>query len=483
MITAPETVGLKLLARSDCHAAASCIRVRHFSLALFVWWLLCQFACAAADISPLRSSLAAAEKAEDQPAIIELSRRLVDANSHDSAAWEKLARALFAQKDYARCNATLDTWEKASKPPAAAIEELRGDVGFAQKDTKGAERHWLAFIARKPAATDAAATLDSLADLCVDQSRWRENAEFRKRAVAAEVTAARRVALATALLRLRQWDAALKEMQRANALDAGDTQVTEWLPQFERLQKFLPRIKGLDAQVSKMPTNAALLLDRARLLTLAERPLLALDDCQQALKLQPNSLRARVQTAEALQDSERGAEAAKLGVSHDLARTDGNHVSEKALRDLAAKDLLVAQNPGRPEPLAARSKALRDLRQFTLALADAQAALAIDANSAAGHFEAAHDLDGLGRTKEALVHIRRAVELNPNDAVAWYYRGVIEAHRADFAAAIESQTRSLAIHESAVALREREKCARRLGSVAQADADLRRVQELEPTKP
>jgi tetratricopeptide (TPR) repeat protein len=439
--------------------------------------------CAAADTSQLRNGLDAAEKAEDQPAIIELARRLVDANPHESAAWEKLSRALFAQKDYTRCNATIDAWEKAVKPAAAAIEDLRGDVCFAQKDTKAAERHWLAFIARKPKASDAAATLDSLADLCVDQSRWRENAEFRKRAVAAEVTAARRVALATALLRLRQWDAAFKEMQRANALDAGDAQVTEWLPQFERLQKSLPRIKALDAQIAKAPTNAALWLDRARLLTLAERPLLALDDCQQALKLQPASLRARVQTAEALQDTESGDEAAKLGVSHDLVRGDGNHVSEKALRDLGAKDLLVAQNPGRAEPLAARSKVLRDLRQFTLALADAEAALAIDGNSAAAHFEAAHDLDGLGRTKEALVHIRRAAELNPTDAVIWFYRGVIEAHRADYAAAIQSQTRSLAIHESAVALRERERCARRVGSVAPADTDLRRAEELEPTKP
>lgn len=62
----------------------------------------------------------------------------------------------------------------------------------------------------------------------------------------------------------------------------------------------------------------------------------------------------------------------------------------------------------------------------------------------------------------------------------WFLRGVLERQRADFAAAIESQTRSLEINESVVALSEREQCERRMGKVAQADADLRRIRELAP---
>jgi hypothetical protein len=92
-------------------------------------------------------------------------------------------------------------------------------------------------------------------------------------------------------------------MAKANKMDASDSAVKEWLPQFERLQTFLPRIKTLDAQIAKSPNDpaaAGLLLDRARLFTLAGRPLLALDDAERALKLQPASMRARIQTAEAL---------------------------------------------------------------------------------------------------------------------------------------------------------------------------------------
>ena len=40
-------------------------------------------------------------------------------------------------------------------------------------------------------------------------------------------------------------------------MDATDPQVKEWLPEFERLQKFLPQIKALDAQIAKSPNDAS----------------------------------------------------------------------------------------------------------------------------------------------------------------------------------------------------------------------------------
>ena len=226
--------------------------------------------------------------------------------------------------------------------------------------------------------------------------------------------------------------------------------------------------------------TAALLLDRARIFTLAGRPWLALDDADRALKLQPTSMRARIQTSEALLDVNRAEDAVKLQVNKDLLRGDDKHVSEQALRELGALDSRLLANPRDVDALAARSKILRGLLQFTLALADARAALAVNDKSAAAHFETAHDLDGLGQSKEALAQARAATELDPNDPVKWYYRGVLEARRADFPAAIESQTRSLGIRESLVALREREQCERRIGKVSRADVDLRRIRELTP---
>ena len=423
-----------------------------------------------------------AEKADDRAAIIELSRRIVAIAPNDTAIWEKLAHAQFAIEDYDRCEQTLQAWQKAIKPPPTVIEDFRGDIAVKIHDYPAAERHWLAFIATKPPPGHAAVDYDNLADLCVEQSRWTDNLNYRSKAIASKDSVTRRVYRACAFLRLHQWDAAYADMDKANKTDSANSQVREWLPQFERLQGFLPQIRALDAQIAKSPNDSALLLDRARLFTLAERPLLALDDCERAMKLQPASMRARIQTAEALFDVSRPDDAAKLQVSSNLARDKDKHVSDQALRELGNEDTQIAQNSGNPDPLAVRAKTLRDLRQIPLALADARAALAIDDKLAAAHFEAAHDLDALDQSKEALIHAVQATELNPNDGAAWQYRGVLEAKRADFPAAIESQTRSLKVSESLEALRAREDCERRIGKIDNANADLKRIGELEPPK-
>jgi tetratricopeptide (TPR) repeat protein len=225
-----------------------------------------------------------------------------------------------------------------------------------------------------------------------------------------------------------------------------------------------------------------LLLDRARVFILAGRPLLAIDDAERVFKLQPTSIRARIELAEALLDAGQPENAAKLEIDRYLRRGDDKHVSDDALRELGRLDARLSANPRDADALLARAKILRELRQFTLSLADANAALAINDKSAAAHFEAAQDLDGLDRQREALLQARIATELDPHDSKMWFFRGVLERERADFAGAVASQTRSIEISESPGALTEREQCQRRIGKTAQADADLRRIQELAPRK-
>src|SRR5262249_28454191 len=251
---------------------------------------------------------------------------------------------------------------------------------------------------------DVAIVYDNLAQLCGVQSRWADHAEYRTKAITAQDTAARRLFRAMAFLRLHKWDAAYADMAKANKMNATDPQVKEWLPQFERLQKFLPRIKPLDAQIAKSPNDPALLLERARILMLAGRPLLALDDAERGFKLQPASMRARIQKGEALLEVNRADDAAKLDVGRDLIRGGDSLVTDQVLRQLAALDSRLAQNPKDLDALIARAKILGQLRQFTLSLADANAALSINDKSAAAQFEAARDLDALDREKEALLH-------------------------------------------------------------------------------
>ena len=444
----------------------------------------------APELQRLRDQLKKAQDAQDNAAIIELSRRIVAIAANDSAIWDTLAQTQLESEELDGLERTLDAWQKASKRPPAAIEDFRAGLCFKRKDYQCAEQHWLAFIATKPPRADVATDYDNLAELCAAQSRWADHAAYRAKAIAAQDTAARRVLRAVAFLRLRNWDAAYADMAKANKMDATDPQVKEWLPQFERLQKFLPQIKALDAQIAKSQNDAAvagLLLERAHVLILADRPLLAIDDAERAFKLQPASMRARIELAEALLDAGQADDAAKLEVDKYLRREEklataspssGGHVSDQALRELGTLDARLSANPKDADALVARASVLRDLRQFTLAVADANAALAITDKSAAAHFEAAQDLDGLDRQKEALLHARIATELDPNDSNMWFFRGVLERQRADFAAAVASQTRSIEISESLPALTEREQCQRRVGKTAEADADLRRIEGL-----
>lgn len=427
------------------------------------------------DLPILRQQLAAAQQASDNSAIVELSQRILQVDPHDSETWETLATKQLELGDEDRCAVTLDAWQARVHPRPPVMDDLRGNLAMARKDTKSAERYWRLYIAADPTATD---TLEKLAKLAESVEKWPEAVDWRTRILRQNKTPAGLVARAKDYLELRAWDKAFADVKQANAIDPSDGAVKESLPRFELLAKFMPQIKALDAQIAKSPAVPLLWLDRARLLSLGDRPNLALQDSKHAMNLAPAMVRARIQTGEALLDLGRGDEAANLGVSYDLPRDKNKHLPGEALRALSAADDLVLKNPGRAEPFVTRAKALRQIGQNTLALADAQVAIKLDPGSASAHFQAAHAQDSLGRAREAIAQVEKATSIDPNDPVSWYYRGLLEAQRANFAAAIQCQSRSLAIRESRVALLEREKCERQIGRIVDADLDAQRLQQL-----
>jgi len=87
---------------------------------------------AGTDVLGFQKQLAAAQEETDKPAIIELSRRIVEADPQDSTTWETLARTQFEVAEYNRCTATLNAWANEVKPTPAVLDDLRGDVAEAR---------------------------------------------------------------------------------------------------------------------------------------------------------------------------------------------------------------------------------------------------------------------------------------------------------------------------------------------------------------
>src|SRR6185437_16849465 len=108
-----------------------------FLLALCVDPMVTGFG-AGQDVSQLRTQLEAAKDAADKPAIVELSRRILAITPNDSNVWETLAQTELETEDWNRLDQTLDAWQKAIRPPPAAIEDFRGDLAVRRKDYQNA---------------------------------------------------------------------------------------------------------------------------------------------------------------------------------------------------------------------------------------------------------------------------------------------------------------------------------------------------------
>ena len=143
--------------------------LRTFAIAVLILLTANAFAAAEApELQQLRDQLKKAQDAEDKPAIIELSRRIVAIAPNDAGTWNTLAQTQFESEELDGLERTLDAWQKAFKRPPAAIEDFRAELCFKRKDYQCAEQHWLAFIATKPPRADVATDYDNLAELCAD---------------------------------------------------------------------------------------------------------------------------------------------------------------------------------------------------------------------------------------------------------------------------------------------------------------------------
>src|SRR5262245_41046883 len=143
--------------------------LRTFAIAVLILLTGSAFAAREAPaLQQLRDQLKKAQDAEDKPAIIELSQRIVAIAPNDSGTWDTLAQMQVDTGELDDLERTLDAWQKASKKPPAAIEDFRAGLCFKRQDYQCAEQHWLAFIATKPPRADLATIYDNLAEITAE---------------------------------------------------------------------------------------------------------------------------------------------------------------------------------------------------------------------------------------------------------------------------------------------------------------------------
>ena len=121
------------------NARAATAKIAHQlrTLEIAVLTLLAGIVFAAAEppeLQQLRSQLKTAQNANDKPAIIELSRRVVAIAPNDSDTWDTLAQTQLEIEDLDDLERTLDGWQKAFRRPPAAIEDFRAGLCFKRED-------------------------------------------------------------------------------------------------------------------------------------------------------------------------------------------------------------------------------------------------------------------------------------------------------------------------------------------------------------
>src|SRR5262249_48973066 len=145
-------------------------QLRTLEIAVLTLLAVTSLAAEAPELQQLRTQLKAAQDANDKSAIIELSRRIVDIAPNDAVTWDNLAQTQLETEALDGLERTLGACQKVFPRPPAAIEDFWASLCFKRKDYQCAERHWLAFIATKPPAADAAEAYDNLADVCAAQA-------------------------------------------------------------------------------------------------------------------------------------------------------------------------------------------------------------------------------------------------------------------------------------------------------------------------
>src|SRR5438067_4194093 len=426
----------------------------------------------AREVKTLNGELERARRHRDFGTAESVARQILKRAPHHEGAWAALVEARFQINDMAAAEKILSEWQAAERQPGTELEEAIGDVALARQDEQQAILHWQKALGRDPKNERV---LRKIAELEHVHDHWIEEDAAWSALIKMRDSADVRLRRAIVRRHLHRWEAAFSDWQRARLLAPGNPQVEQWSKRFEQLSKFLNEIRELDATISSSAADFTLLGDRALAFLRADDPELALDDADRARKLAIWAIRPKLLQAIALIELNRAHEGADLLVRNSIRLEQLSAENLEAFRRL---DGQIAVERTNADLFVSRAWHLNEIGQPELAQEDAETALTLDKKSAGALAELSYALMKLGQSDEARTRIKLATDLDPQLAIAWQYRGEIEMARGETVSAIDSLSHALQLNQTAIALRKRAECYRKIGYNDRADEDLRALEDL-----
>ncbi len=424
------------------------------------------------EVKALSAELDRAQRHRDFGNAESVAREILKRAPHHDGAWAALVEARLQMNDLSGAEKIISEWRAAERQPETELEEATGDAALARQDEQEAILHWQKALGRDPKNERV---LRKIAELEHVHRHWIEEDAAWSRLIKTRDSADARLKRAIARRQLHRWEDAFADLQRARLLAPDNAQVEEWSQRFERLGKFLDEVRELDTSISSSPADFTLLGDRALAFLRADDPELALDDAERARKLAIWAIRPKLLQAIALVELNRANEGADLLVRNSIRLEQLSAENLEAFRRL---DGQIAVERTNADLFVSRAWQLNEIGQPDLAQEDAETALTLDKKSAGALAELSYALMKLGQSDEALTRIKLATDLDPQLAIAWQYRGEIEMARGETVSAIDSLTHALQLNQTAIALRKRAECYRKIGYNDRAEEDLHALEDL-----
>ena len=424
------------------------------------------------EVEALNAELDRSRRHRDFGNAESVARQILKRAPRHDGAWAALVEARLQTNDVAAAEKIVSEWRAAERQAGTQLEEATGDVALARQDEQEAILHWQKALARD---LKNERVLRKIAELEHVHRHWIEEDAAWSTLIKTRDSADARLRRAIARRQLHRWEDAFADLQRAQLLAPDNAQVQEWSQRFERLGKFLDEVRQLDTSISSSPADFTLLADRALAFLRADDPELALDDAERARKLAIWAIRPKLLQAIALVELNRANEGVDLLVRNSIRLEQLSAENLEALRRL---DGQIAVERTNADLFVSRAWQLNEIGQPELAQEDAETALTLDKKSAGALAELSYALMKLGQSDEALTRIKLATDLDPQLAIAWQYRGEIEMARGETVSAIDSLTHALQLNQTAIALRKRAECYRKIGYNDRAEEDLHALEDL-----